>query len=133
MKSGAPIQVKDLMITDVVTIEATAPLLDALKLMVERKVKSVVIPPKASSDAYAILTFTDIAKKALAADERIEMLNVYDLMTKPAISVHQDWNIKYAARLLTNVNISRAIVMDGDKLVGIISLTDLVKSLVDFE
>ena len=126
-----PVLVKDLMIKDVVTIDGGAPLIDAIRLMVDRGVKSVVIPPRSETDTFAILTFTDIGKKVFAADEPIKMLNVYDLMTKPCISVHPDWEIKYAARLLTNLNISRAIVTEANDLAGIVSLTDLVRSMVN--
>lgn len=122
--------VKDVMKTGVVTVDASAPLLEALKVMHENSVKSVVIPPRHDNDAFGILTFTDIAKKALARDERLEMLNVYDLMTKPCVSVNESWDIRYAARLLTNLNISRAIVTEGRELKGIVSVTDLVKSLL---
>jgi len=123
------IKVKDVMATDVVTIDCGAALLDALKLMMERGVKSLVIPPRSDSDAFGILTFTDIAKKVLPGEERLEMLNVYDLMTKPCLCVFEDWNIRYAAKMLTDMNISRAIVSDGKTLQGIISLFDIVKSL----
>ena len=78
-------KVKDVMIRDVITVEASTSLIDALQLMLDKTVKSVVIPPKNESDAFAILTFTDIARKVLAEDERLEMLNVFDIMQKPCL------------------------------------------------
>ena len=122
-------KVKDVMIGDVVTVEGATPLLDALQLMFDRSVKSLVIPPKNEADAFAILTFTDIARKALAEDERLEMLNVFDIMQKPCLYVHEDLDIRHAAKILTSMNISRAVVSDGKQLQGIVSLTDMVKCL----
>ncbi len=126
-----PTLVRDVMAADVVTIDAGALLLEALQLMIDKDVKSLVVNPRHEHDAYGILTFTDIAAKAVAADERLEMLNVYDLMTKPAVSVDQQWEIRYAARMLTDLKISRAIVKEGPALLGIVSLTDLVKGALD--
>ena len=122
-------KVKDVMIRDVITVEGSTPLMDALQLMFDRSVKSVVIPPKNETDAFAILTFTDIARKALAEDERLEMLNVFDIMQKPCVYVHEDLDIRHAAKILTSLNISRAVVSDGRQLQGIVSLTDMVKCL----
>ena len=122
-------KVKDMMVTDVVTIDGTDTLLEALELMLTRKVKSAVVPPKHEHDAYAIVTFTDIARRVLAEDEQIEMLNVFDVMSRPAYSAEAQWDIRYAARMMTNLGISRVLVTDEGKLVGIVSLSDLVRSL----
>jgi len=125
-----PVRIKDVMNPNVVTVEATALLMDALELMFAKSVKSLVVPARSESDAFGILTFTDVAKKVLAGDERLEMLNVYDIMTKPCLSVHEDLDIRYAARMMTDLNISRMIVTEGSRLRGIVSLSDLVKSLL---
>ncbi|VAX24426.1 hypothetical protein MNBD_NITROSPINAE01-52 [hydrothermal vent metagenome] len=122
-------RVKDVMRKDVVTIDGTATIIDALHLMTENSIKSLVITPHSETDAYGIVTFTDIAKKIVASDERIEMLNVFDIMTKPCIAVRGNLNIRYAVKLLTDLNISRAIVVDGDILKGIVSLSDIIKML----
>ncbi len=124
------VRVRDVMIRDVVTIDGAAPLLEGLELMIKRSVKSLVIPPKADGDAFGILTFTDIARKVLAADERLEMLNIFDVMTKPCITVGESLDIRFAARLMTSLGLSRLIVSDGNSLHGIVSMTDLVRSLV---
>ncbi len=126
--------VKDVMIRDVVTVNGMASLLDALKLMIDKNVKSLVITPRSESDAFGILTFSDIAKEVIAKDEQqLKMLNVYDIMSKPCYSVCKELDIKYAARMMTSMNISRMIVTDGNTLEGIVSLTDLVKTLAKRE
>lgn len=122
--------VRDVMVTDVVTVDGMARLMDALDLMLEKNVKSLVIPPRNENDAYGILTFSDIAKEVIAGDsQQLEMLNVFDVMSKPCFSVEPDLAIKYAARMLTRLCVSRMIVIENGKLAGIVSLTDLVKSL----
>jgi CBS domain-containing protein len=122
-------KVKDVMIGEVITVEGATPLIEALQLMLDKSVKSLVIPPRNETDAFAILTFTDIARKVLAQDERLEMLNVFDIMQKPCLYVHEDLDIRHAAKILTSTNIHRAVVSDGKQLQGIVSLTDMVKCL----
>ncbi|MBI4666291.1 MAG: CBS domain-containing protein [Nitrospinae bacterium] len=125
-----PVRVKEVMNREVVTVDAGASLLEALAVMAEKSVKSLVVTPKSDSDAFGILTFTDIARKVIANDERLEMLNVFDIMTKPCITISAELDIRFAAKMLTELKISRLIVTNGSRLEGIVSLTDLVKSLM---
>jgi CBS domain-containing protein len=118
------------MTENVITIDAMAPLIDAVKLMLEKNIRAVVILPRKDSDGFGILTFKDVAEKIVAGDENIEMLNVFDLMSTPCINVRADLGIKYAAKLMTERHLSRLIVTEGNTLLGIISQTDLVKSLI---
>jgi CBS domain-containing protein len=123
-------RVKDIMVTDVVTVEGGVPLLKALDLMYAKKVKSLVVLPRNESEPYGMLTFTDVARHVVVPGEQIELLNVFDVMQKPAISVSKEWDIKYAAKLLTDLGINRALVTNGNRLEGLISLTDIVRSLM---
>lgn len=124
------VKVKEVMIKDVVTIKGMATMMEALKMMMDKGVKSLVIVPQNESDAFGILTFSDIAKEIIAKDDQqVEMLNVYDIMSKPCFSVGEELDIKYAARMMTSMSVSRMIVSEGSTLKGIVSLTDLVKSL----
>ena len=79
-----------------------------------------------------MLTFTDVAKEVLADDiNKLAMLNVYDVMSKPALTVNSDMDIKYVARLMVNFNVSRLLVTDGVKMIGLVSISDLVDILTD--
>lgn len=124
------VKVKDVMVSDVITVDAMASLEEALELMFEKSVKSLVILPRTEHDAFGILTFRDISKKVIAGNEQIEILNVFDLMNKPCYNVHVDLDIRYAAKKMTDLGVSRLLVTEGTSLRGIISLADMVKSLV---
>ena len=125
------VKVKDVMVRDVITVDAMVPLVKALELMFEKSVKSLVILPRNESDAFGMLTFRDIARKVIAGNEQIDMLNVFDLMNKPCYNVHEELDIRYAAKKMTDIGVSRLLVTKGNTLVGVVSLTDLVKSLVE--
>ena len=51
-------------------------------------------------------------------------------MSKPAVTVDAEMDIKYAIRLLTRFGLSRALVMEKDELIGIVTVTDLIDTFI---
>ncbi len=122
--------VKDLMNREVVIIEPTASLKEALKLMESKNVKSMVVNKKNSHDAYGMITYTDIIKAIFAEEGDIDLLNVYDIYKKPALSISKELEVKHAAKLMIKMGIKRLLVTDNNELEGIISMHDIIKELI---
>jgi len=126
--------VEHIMKENVTTIEPYATLKDALRLMKQKNLKSLIVEKSSPSDAYGIITNSQILRKILAEDGDIELLNVYDIYKKPAFFVSAKIDVKYAARTMMEHNIKRVVVADNNELKGVLSVTDLtdyVLSLVD--
>lgn len=123
--------VKELMKKNVITISADATIKDAITEMKERKVQSLVINKKSPSDAYGIITFADIAKAVIGECGDMEMLNVFDAASKPAVQVSENMDVKYAVRLMLNLGFKQVLVVDNNELKGILSLTDAVFNLIN--
>jgi len=126
--------VEDIMKKSVTTIDAYATLKDALRVMKQKNLKSLIVDKNSPSDAYGIITNSQILQKILAEDGDIELLNVYDVYKKPAFFVSSKIDVKYAARTMMEHNIKRVVVTDNNELQGVLSVTDLtdyVLSLVD--
>ena len=70
--------------------------------------------------------FRDMAKKVLARDHSPNRVNIYEIMSKPVISVHPDMDIRYCTRLLDRFGLSRAPVLENHKIIGLVSYTDIV-------
>jgi predicted transcriptional regulator len=79
--------VKDVMITDVVTISPFAKMREALSLMKRHKIKSLVVDKQNQHDAFGLITYSDILKTVIAEEGDIDLLNVYDICAKPVIAV----------------------------------------------
>ena len=92
--------VKEIMRTEVVTIRATASIREAMQTMRTHKVKSLVVDRKDSHDAYGIITYTTILRTIVAEEGDIDLINVYDVCTKPVISVHAEMDVRHVARLM---------------------------------
>jgi len=99
---------------------------EALKMMREEKLNAMLIEPRDASDVFGILTLKDIARKVIAHRRKLHETHVYEIMSKPVLSVPVSMPVPYAARLLTNFNVSYAMVIDNNQVVGMISLNGIV-------
>ncbi|WP_332445109.1 CBS domain-containing protein [Wolinella succinogenes] len=122
--------VEKVMRTNVTTIKPYATLKEALQLMKERQLKALVVDKSSPSDAYGIITNTQILRAILAEEGDIELINVYDVYKKPAFSVSAKIDVKFAAKTMIEHNIKRVVVTDNNELKGILSLTDLTHYLM---
>nr|WP_026611847.1 CBS domain-containing protein [Methylocaldum szegediense] len=120
------IRVRDVMKTDFGTIDGIATVAEALKKMKALKTSVLVVNKRHDDDEYGLVTAGDIARHVLAKDRAPDRVNVYEIMSKPVISVHPDMDIRYCSRLFANHNLVRAPVLDGRNVVGMISPNTLV-------
>lgn len=123
--------VEKVMRENVTTIKPYATLKEALELMKQNNLKALVVDKSSPSDAYGLITNTQILKAILAEDGDIELVNVYDVYKKPAFSVSKKIDVKYAAKIMIEHNIKRVVVTDNNELEGVLSLTDLTHYLMD--
>lgn len=126
--SSKSVQVADVMRTSVYFVEGLAPVQSAINEMHRLNVSSLVVERRDEADEYGIVTVHDIADKVVAVNRSARRTSVYETMSKPALALRPTMNVKYAVRLLSQLNINRALVMDGPKLLGLVTLRDLIVS-----
>ena len=127
MQAKTPIlQAKDVMRRDVVAIDGMATVREAIAKMQSENVTALIVNKRDSSDAWGIVTVTDLVRAVIAPGRAPDDTNVYEIMTKPVITVPPDMDISYVARLLYRVGMRRAPVEARGELLGMISLSDLV-------
>lgn len=114
-------------------INGLASVREAIEEMNRLKVSSLVIERRHEGDEFGVVTVKDIAAKVVALNRSVERTSVYEIMTKPFLTVSAEMNVKYAIRLLANLGLGRALVTNGDSPLGIVSLRDLVLSYVETE
>lgn len=120
------IRVKDVMKTDFGTIDGIATVDDALKKMKSMKTAVLVVNKRHDDDEYGLITSGDIARHVLAKDRAPNRVNVYEIMSKPVISVHPEMDIRYCSRLFADYNLVRAPVIEKRVVIGIVSPNSLV-------
>jgi CBS domain-containing protein len=118
--------VKEIMKTEVVTVSPLATLREAMAVMSKHKVKSLVVERRDDSDAYGLLTYTAILRTIVAEEGDIDLINVYDVCSKPVITVPPGMDVRYVARLMAKHRLGRLVVLESGNMVGIITMNDIV-------
>ncbi len=126
MSDRKVVRVRDVMKDKFDLVDGMTTVQDVLNKMKHVETKCVIIDKRHDDDEYGILLISDIAKEVLAKDKAPERVNVYEVMSKPVITVDGDMDIRYCARLFDKFGLSRAPVVDCDKVIGVVSFTDMV-------
>ena len=122
--------VRELMRT-IVSIDSKAKVKDAARMMVEKRIGSLV----ANRDGlpFGIITERDLVEKIAAEGVDPAKTAVSEVMTAPLTTINASASIIDAARRMVEKRVKRLVVTDQDKIVGIVSQTDLVSHSTDFQ
>jgi CBS domain-containing protein len=126
MTTTKRICVKDVMKTEFATIDGRATIKEALGEMNRLKTTALIVNKRSEDDEYGLILVSDIAEQVLALDRAPGRVNVYEIMTKPAISVDPDMDIRYCSRLMSSLKLTRILVVRDNELLGRVSPRALV-------
>lgn len=122
-----PVGVGDVMVPEIHTIDRLATVAEAMALMRRHEVSSLVVNRRDDGDEPGLIVVTDVASKVIAENRAPERVNVYEIMSKPVLTLPSDMQARYAVRLLVRFGVSRAVVVDHDRNpLGMATLRDLV-------
>ena len=121
MKKREWVPVRQVMRSDVTLVNGRIDVLEALRTMKKAQATCLIIEKRDERDEFGMVTFSDVAKKVIAADRAPERVHVYEIMSKPVVAVKPEMDIRYCARLFENLGISHAPVVDNEQVVGIVS------------
>ncbi len=126
MSGRNQVPVRDVMRTEVTTVDGRIDVLEALKIMKRVGATCLMIEKRDERDEYGMLSFSDVAKQVIAKDRAPDRVNVFEIMAKPVVSVRPDMDIRYCARLFERCGISHAPVVENEQVIGIVSYYLLV-------
>ncbi len=115
------------MISKVVTIEGNRTALEAAKLMIEKRIGSLVVTK--ANVPVGIITERDIVEKVCMKDFQASKVDVEDIMSKPLKTAEPDLPAVVAIQRMVNSGIRRLPVVKDGKLVGILTVSDLARYL----
>ena len=128
---GGTARVDSVMQKNLLYIDGLASVAEALRQMRANGVSSLVIEKRHEGDEFGFLTVNEIADRVIALNKPLGRTAVYEVMDKPILMISPDMQVKYAVRLLSQLNRRRALVTDDSGLLGFVSLRDLVLSYAD--
>jgi len=120
------VRVRDVMKPSFDVVDGMVTVADALRQMKHVETKCLIVDKRHDNDEYGVVLISDLARHVLAKDRAPERVNVYEVMSKPVVSVDPQMDIRYCARLFDRLSLSRAPVIESGKVIGIISFTDMV-------
>lgn len=119
--------VSDVMSKGVHTVSGMATVAEAINIMQEHNVSSLVVERRGEHDEYGLVEVYDVAKNVISENKSADRVNVYEIMQKPVMSVPADMDIRYAIRHLVRFELSRALVIDDKRApVGLVTIRDMV-------
>jgi len=116
--------VRDIMKEKVVSIDETKTIKEAASMMNEARIGSIIITK--DDTPVGILTERDFVTKIAAKEIPLSTL-LSEVMTKPLLVVGPNQTVWEAADIMKNMEIHRVAVQEGNKIIGMVSTTDLVK------
>lgn len=123
-------RVEDVMTRGVITISQDASVEEAMKTMVERHVSSIIVQKNSDDDVYGIVTRKDIISRVFSRGDDVKKLKVADVMSKPVMTITPQMGAVAAAKLMDKTNVRRFPVVENEKLIGIISNSDIFRAYV---
>jgi len=118
------LEVKDIMVDKVLTIEVNASLTDAVKLMNKHEIGCLIVMK--NGNPVGIVTERDFLKKIVDSEE-LKKVKVKEIMSKPLVTGKHDMEVEDAASLMFQRKIKKLPLVKHGKLLGLVTLTDLLR------
>ena len=120
------LKIENVMVSDVITIEAEATVRQAVYLMNKHEIGCLVVMRKGKP--VGIVTETDMVKRVILKSVNPEKTKVKEIMSKPLVVGNPQMDIDEASKLMQRQKIKKLPVVERGRLVGLVTTTDLVRS-----
>ena len=121
-------KVSEVAITEIEKISPNAKLSEAISLMLKEGIRSLIVIPESGEDVYGIVTVRDVVYKVLAKGLNPNEIKVKSIATKPLVSIDTHYSVTHAASLMANLNLARLVVTESGRIVGIVTLVDILRA-----
>ena len=114
---------------DVWSIDADEPVLEAIQIMADRRVGA--LPVLRSGELAGIISERDYARKVILLGRSSAETPVWQIMSAPAITVTLEETVQQCMEIMTERRIRHLPVVDGGRMVGMISIGDCVRAVIE--
>jgi CBS domain-containing protein len=115
----------DVMVREVITIDENASVKEAADIMNQFEIGSIIATRKGK--AVGIITERDLLKRIVAEGKNAKKTRVKDIVSSPLVVITPNTDLEEAARLMFEKKIKKLPVIDQNRLVGLVSLTDIAR------
>ena len=125
------LKVKDVMVTNIITIEAGATARKGAELMNRHDIGCMIVVN--FEKPVGIVTERDMLKRVMLQGRDPKKSRISQIMSEPLITISPDTDLREAINLMTERRIKKLPVVEDGNLRGLLSITDIVRSLAYFE
>lgn len=120
-------RVREAMTADILAVARDEAVVDAARKMIERWVGSAIVDPDPPSSSFGIITERDILE-LVGRGENPRSARIADFYTSDPVCAHPDWSLEHAAEAMAAGGFRHLVVIVEDRIVGIVSIRDIVRS-----
>ena len=124
-EDSLPLKVRDVMVREVITMDENSTVKEAVDNMNEFQIGSLIVLEKGK--AKGIVTERDFLRRVIAEAKDVTNTKVKEIMTTPLVVVEPGTDLEEAVKLMYENRIKKLAVVDANKLVGIVTLTDIAR------
>ena len=124
-EDSLPLKVRDVMVREVITVDENSTVKEAVDIMNEFQIGSLIVLQKGK--AVGIVTERDFLRRVISRGKDAMNVEVKEIMTTPLVVVEPSTDLEQAVRLMFKKKIKKLAVIDANKLVGIVTLTDIAR------
>jgi CBS domain-containing protein len=121
--------IKEIMTKNVITIDSDASALDACFLYKEKKVGSLVVTK--GENCIGIITERDLIERTMCRQRQPKHTPFHEIMSNDIKVVHVLDTVEHALKIMTQYKIKKLPVVSDQKVVGIVTITDIAKARPD--
>lgn len=122
--------VNDFMTTRLESIDSEANVYNALELMVDRRIRSLLVQFPGGNKNNGVLTARDIVYKVLAQGRDPKEVPVAEIASRPISCISKDTPLMEAADSMKQAGVARLFVCDKEKIIGVISMMDFMSAML---
>ena len=119
-------KIEDLMIRSVITMSPDASAYEAVKISNKNKIGCLVVVD--NSQIVGILTERDLLERVLEKCRNPKETKISEIMTRHVVMGKPDMELSEATRIMFENNVKKLPIIDGNRLVGIVTLTDIARA-----
>lgn len=121
-------KIHEFMTTTIEFINADGSVYEVIEKMVDKRIRSLLVKLSKKDNDYGVITARDVVFKVMAKSIDPKNIKAREIASNPIVCIDQDMDFNEAATLMKKANISRLIIYDAKKIVGVVAMMDVMSA-----
>ncbi len=123
-------KLKDIMNTNLEFINADDSVYDAIEKIVDKRIRSLLVTYVDKDNDFGLITVRDIVYKVIDKGLNIKQTKVGEIASSPLLCINKEEYLDKIIKMMSEANVSRVFIYDGNKIIGVVSLIDILRAFL---